>query len=473
METATQKTTPPHLAIIPTPGMGHLIPFTVFAQRLVLRHNFSLTFLIPTDDSSTKPQLSVLQALPASISHLFLPPVHLSDLPSDTRIETRIVLTLARSIPALRDSLRKLSESTQLTAVVFDLFGAPALDLAGEFGVPPYIFFTCSAFSLCSTFYLPKLDQMYTCEYRDLPEPVQFFPGCAPVRGVDMFDPVQDRKNDAYKRVLELVKHFLKASGFIINSYEDLEPGAFKALMQNEEGIPPVYPVGPLVGTGSEFGTAGSDQCLPWLDEQPSGSVLFVSFGSAGTLSHEQTTELALGLEMSGQRFLWVFKVPNDKAVNATYFYRSVDNDPSQYLPDGFLERTKTLGLVVPSWVPQVQILGHGSTGGFLSHCGWNSILESIDNGVPLIAWPLFAEQKLNAVQLTDDLKVAFRVKHNEKGIVERGQVGNYVKRLIQGEEGDLFRERMRALRRAAEAALGNDGLSTKKLDELAQMWKS
>ncbi|GAB4857515.1 hypothetical protein Ancab_015423 [Ancistrocladus abbreviatus] len=188
-----------------------------------------------------------------------------------------------------------------------------------------------------------------------------------------MFDPVQDRKNDAYKLVLELVKHFLKASGFIINSYEDLEPGAFMALMQNEEGIPPVYPVGPLVGTGSEFGTAGSDQCLPWLDEQPSGSVLFVSFGSAGTLSHEQTTELALGLEMSGQRFLWVFKVPNDKAVNATYFYRSVDNDPSQYLPDGFLERTKTLGLVVPSWVPQVQILGHGSTGGFLSHCGWNS----------------------------------------------------------------------------------------------------
>ncbi|GAB4857622.1 hypothetical protein Ancab_015528, partial [Ancistrocladus abbreviatus] len=183
-----------------------------------------------------------------------------------------------------------------------------------------------------------------------------------------MFDPVQDRKNDAYKRVLEIVKHFLKASGIIINSYKDLEPGAFKALMQNEEGMPPVYPVGPLFRTGSEFGTAGSDQCLPWLDEQASGSFLFVSFGSAGTLSHEQTIELAPGLEMSGQRLLWVFKANPDAA-------------------------------------PQVQILGHGSTGEFLPHCGWNSALESITNGVPLKAWPLFGEQRLNAVQLTDDSK--------------------------------------------------------------------
>ncbi|GAB4857606.1 hypothetical protein Ancab_015513 [Ancistrocladus abbreviatus] len=152
---------------------------------------------------------------------------------------------------------------------------------------------------------MPNLDRMYPCEYRDLPEPVLFFPGCVPVHGVDLVEPVQ-----AYNKFLELVMQYHEDAGIIVNSFVDLEPAALKALMEDWEGLPPVDPNGLFVRSGSESELTGSDQCLKWLDKQPSGSVLFVSVGSGGTLSYEQIIELAFGLEMSGQRFLWVIRTP-------------------------------------------------------------------------------------------------------------------------------------------------------------------
>ncbi|CAL5396868.1 unnamed protein product [Camellia sinensis] len=121
---------------------------------------------------------------------------------------------------------------------------------------------------------------------------------------------------------------------------------------------------------------------------------------------------------MSGQRFLWVVRSPNDKSANAAFFTAQSQNDPFGFLPEGFLERTKGRGLVVQSWAPQIEVLRHHSTRGFLTHCGWNSILESVVHGVPLIAWPLYAEQKMNAVMLTEGLNVALRPKSDETGLV-------------------------------------------------------
>jgi hydroquinone glucosyltransferase len=127
------------------------------------------------------------------------------------------------------------------------------------------------------------------------------------------------------------------------------------------------------------------------------GSVLYVYFGSGGTLSTEQTTELAAGLEASEQKFLWVVHFPSDKDRSAGYFGTSSaehgNDDPLSYLPEGFVERTSGTGLAVPLWAPQVEILNQPAVGGFLSHCGWNSTLESAAAGVPMVAWPLFADQ--------------------------------------------------------------------------------
>ncbi|XP_059643167.1 hydroquinone glucosyltransferase-like [Cornus florida] len=471
---ATQLQTP-HIAILPSPGMSHLIPLTAFAKRLVLHHNFSVTFIFfPTDGSPMEPLKAILETLPKSIHTIFLPPVSFDDLPEDLNVETRIAVSVTRSLPVLRETLKALTESTHLSALVVDIFGIATFDVAKEFNVPPYIFFPMSAMALLFIFNLPKLDETFDCEYRDLPEPVKL-PGCVPVHGVDLPDLVQDRKSDVYKNCLFRTKQYNKAHGIMINSFLDLEPGAFKALKEDyRPGSPPIYHVGPLVQTGSTSGVSGLE-CLSWLNEQPLGSVLYVSFGSGGTLSHEQLKELALGLEMSGQRFLWVIRSPHEKVANANYFnvQSSMNMNPFDFLPKGFMDRTKGLGLVVDSWASQIEVLSHGSTGGFVTHCGWNSTLESIIYGVPLIAWPLYAEQKMNTVLLTEDLKVALKVKVNENGIVERKVISEYVKGLIVGEEGKLLQNRMRDLKDAAAKVLSRDGSSSKSLAGLTHIWRN
>lgn len=466
---------PPHIVIVPTPGMGHLIPLVELAKRVLQISPFHICFVIPTEGPPTKAQKSALAVLPEGrVSSSFLPPVNFDDLPANVKIETKISLTLSRSLPALRSRLKELQESHhQLTALVVDLFGTDAFDVAREFGMKSYLFYPTTAMCLSLFLHLPELDAQVSCEYRDMHEPVQL-PGCTPIHGKDLLAPVQDRKDDAYKWTLHHVKRYRLADGIMVNSFHELEGGALKYLQKPEPGKPPVYSVGPLVQTGSSGERVEGSESLDWLDKQPRGSVLFVSFGSGGTLSYNQIIELAHGLEMSEQRFLWVIRSPNDKTLNATYF--SVEGDrknPLDFLPLGFLDRTKERGLVIPTWAPQIKVLSHPSTGGFLTHCGWNSILESVVHGVPLIAWPLYAEQKMNAIMLSEGLKVALRPKADEKGLIGRGEITMVVKGLMEGENGKEIRNRMNELKDAASRVVGEDGSSTKALYEVVQKWKS
>ncbi|KAL6992376.1 hydroquinone glucosyltransferase [Sarracenia purpurea var. burkii] len=454
--------------------MGHLIPLTEFAKRLVLTHRVSTTFVVPTDGPLPAAQKASLEALvPLGITHLLLPPVNFDDLPDDVSTETRISLTVARSLDSLRDAFKSLVATSRLVALVVDLFGTDAFDVGEEFKISPYIFFPSNAMALSVALHLPKLDAAVSCEYRDLPETIQI-PGCIPIRSVDFLDPAQDRQNEAYKWVIHHTKRYRLAEGIMVNSFRDLEDGAIKALQEEEPGKPPVYPIGPLVQMGPTS-TDGVDrpESLRWLDDQPRGSVMFISFGSSGTLSYNQLTELAFGLEVSEQRFLWVVRSPNDKIANATYFGVESQKSPFAFLPDGFVERTKERGLVVPSWAPQAEILSHRSSGGFLTHCGWNSTLESLVNGVPLIAWPLYAEQKMNAVMLTEDIKVALRPKVGENGVIGRVEIAKVVKELLDGEEGKQIRSRTMDLKDAAAKVMSDDGSSTKSLADLARKWKN
>ncbi|KAL0349120.1 UNVERIFIED_CONTAM: Hydroquinone glucosyltransferase [Sesamum angustifolium] len=465
----TSQAVQPHIAILPSPGMGHLIPLAELAKNLVSRHSFSVTFIIPSDANTShlQAQKSFLQALPDSISCAFLPPISFTDLPDDTKIESRISLSVNRSIPHLRRTLSTLHESgTRLSALVVDILGVFALDVAREFSIPPYIFFFSNAMALSLVLHLPELDEVTACEYKDLLEPVRL-PGCVPLKGKDLPDHFQDRANEAYKFALEKCKKYQVAEGIIVNSFLDLEPGTFKALKDEGWCRVPVYAIGPMIQTGS--GSNSSSDCLKWLDDQPDASVLYVSFGSGGTLSHDQLIELAVGLEMSGQRFLWVVKSPDEKASNAAFFSVQSVADPLDFLPRGFLERTKKRGLVVSSWAPQNRVLAHRATGGFLTHCGWNSCLDGITNGVPLIAWPLFAEQRMNAALLTEGLKVSLRVEANENGIVDRKQVAGLVQKLIGGEEN--IGNKMRVLKDAAAEAWSKIGSSEKALGELVHKW--
>ncbi|KAL6322281.1 hypothetical protein AAG906_005248 [Vitis piasezkii] len=151
-----------------------------------------------------------------------------------------ISLTVLRSLSHLRSSLELLVSKTRVAALVVDLFGTDAFDVAAEFGVAPYIFFTSTAMALSLFLFLPKLDEMVACEFRDMNEPVAI-PGCVQVHGSELLDPVQDRRSDAYKCVLNHTKRYRLAEGILVNSFMELEPGPLKALQTlepvNENGL--------------------------------------------------------------------------------------------------------------------------------------------------------------------------------------------------------------------------------------------
>ncbi|CAJ2669908.1 unnamed protein product [Trifolium pratense] len=460
-----------HIAVIPSPGFSHLVPILEFTKRLVTNHpNFQVTCIIPSLGSPPDSSKSYLETIPPNINSIFLPPINKQDISQGVPPGIQIQQTVTLSLPSIHQALKSLTSKTPLLAIIADTFAFEALDFAKEFNSLSYIYFPCSTFVLSLLLYLPKLDEEVSCEYKDLQEPIKL-QGCVPINGIDLPKASQDRSHEGYKMYLQRAKSLYFVDGILINSFFELESSAIKALEQKGHGKISFFPVGPITQIGSSNNDDVFDEfeCLKWLKKQPQNSVLYVSFGSGGTLSQRQINELAFGLELSGQRFIWVLRAPSD-SVSAAYL-EATNEDPLKFLPNGFLERTKEKGFILPSWAPQVEILNQNSVGGFLSHCGWNSVLESIQVGVPIVAWPLFAEQAMNAVMLSDDLKVAIRLKFGNDKIVEKEKIAKVIKCVMEGEEGKGMRERMKSLKDCAANALKDDGSSIQTLSHLASQW--
>ncbi|CAL0302902.1 unnamed protein product [Lupinus luteus] len=451
-----------HIAVVTIPAFSHQASIVEFCKRLVhFHHNFHVTCIFTTIDSPPQATITFLQSLPPNIDYIFLPPINKQDLPKDVPLAVQIQHAVSKSLLSFHHALKSLcSSNNPLVALISDPFANETLEIAKEFNLLPYIYFPPSAMTLSLFLHLPTLHEEVSCEYKDHKGAIHI-PGCLPIHGNDLPEHLDDRSSLSYELFLERSKRFSLAYGFLVNSFSAIEGERVSTLV--EIGNKPVYLVGPVIQTGAIIEPKESD-CMMWLENQTPKSVLYVSFGSGGTLSEEQVNELAFGLESSGQKFLWVFRAPNVSA-NALYLGASND-DPLQFLPDGFLERTKGQGLVVANWAPQTQILSHKSIGGFLTHCGWNSTLESIVLGVPMITWPLFAEQKMNAVLLTKGLKVALRPKFNDNGTAERKEIAEVIKELMLGEEGNEISQRIEELKYAAVAALKEDGSSTRALSQ-------
>ncbi|KAJ1685177.1 hypothetical protein LUZ63_016567 [Rhynchospora breviuscula] len=457
MEKGTETTTP-HIVMLPTPGMGHLIPLAELAKLLVSKHGFTATFMTSASSTASQTQQAFLSSLPSSISTLSLPPVSLSDLPPTTAPETRMSVEAVRLIPAISSALKELKTRHNVVGFVADLFRADTFDAARDAGLRSYLFFPTNLLTLSLILHLPEIDANLTCEFKELAEPVQL-PGCVPVPGTEIPSPLQDRSNECYKWMVHHGKKYREADAILVNSFDEIEPDAPKILRQPESGRPPIYPIGPLIQTGSTLDKAGTAECLDWLDKQQTNSVLYVSFGSTGTLRKKQMDEVAYGLELSGQRFLWVVRIPSDAESK---------NDPFASLPEGFQERTKERGMVVSSWVPQIKVLAHKATCGYVCHCGWNSTLETVAHGVPIIAWPLLAEQKQNAVMLSEGAGIALRLEKREDGVVEREEIARKVRELMEGEEGKRVQRKVTELKEVAAEGM-KEGSSSM---ALARWWR-
>lgn len=351
------------------------------------------------------------------------------------------------------------------TAIVADQFQWWSKDFADELGIPWFTYFSCSPMFLLNVVEIPRLVKAgihpwHSPNLNDRLEPD--YPGFPHIRIRDL---VEETFNfdKFYANILERSKG---ASGILLNASEEMDcpagtVDATRKLLPSTR----ILTIGPSLqfpGFGKIYSavTSSSSNCVRWLDSQPAKSVLYIAFGSLGAISKNSTMALAAGLEAAGVRFLWALRVKDT-------------TDPSQWLPEGFVERNKGRGFVETAWAPQATILAHPATGGFLSHGGWNSTLESFCAGVPLICWPLSAEQYMNARFVSDIAKVGIAIcyaKEEEQDSFENitsQTVATAVKQLMVEEKGDELRRNAEAVQKSLFAAVAEGGSSYRNLNTL------
>ncbi|CAK9163137.1 unnamed protein product [Ilex paraguariensis] len=249
------------------------------------------------------------------------------------------------------------------------------------------------------------------------------------------------------------------ASAIIFNTFDALEHYVIEALSSM---CPPIYSIGPLhllvnQLPQSSLKSVGSSlwkeepECLQWLNSKKSNSVVYVNFGSITVMTREQLIELAWGLANSKKNFLWIIR---DDLV--------VGDSASAILTPAFIDETRERGLI-SRWCPQEKVLGHPSIGGFLTHCGWNSTIESLSSGVPMVCWPFFADQQINCRYACTEWGVGLEIDNDMK----RDEVEKLVRELMDGEKGKKMKKKAMEWKKLAEEAIVSGGSSYLNFDKL------
>ncbi|KAJ7570549.1 hypothetical protein O6H91_01G125100 [Diphasiastrum complanatum] len=329
------------------------------------------------------------------------------------------------------------------SSVVSDGFLNWVRDVATTFHLTHYVFFPCSASTLSVMLHLPLLISQGHVPLAPSAEPQLItLPRLPPFWNKDLPEFLHARNEVSLERLKDCSSKLKEAATILINTTYEIEANVIDALhfkdgfCQTKRRVLTVGPVLPdeflddLPLSHSQTEKQEQDiECLRWLNSKTARSVLYLSFGSIYIPCIEEIHELALGLEASFCAFIWVLRRP--PSTSSSSF--SISN----LLPEGFQSRLKDRCFIVSPWAPQLLILSHPSVGGFLTHCGWNSTIEGISFGVPLIAYPQFAEQQSNCRIVVDQLKVGLELrKHDNAPIILRKQVERVVKLLMEGEEG-------------------------------------
>ncbi|GLJ36763.1 hypothetical protein SUGI_0740500 [Cryptomeria japonica] len=460
----------PHVLIFPFPTQGHIIPLLELSLSLASR-GLALTLLTtPGNEPLLRPLLSTASSENLFIQSLILPlpppppPPH-----NETQLPIHSLPHLIYSLKGLADPLeqwllqQKLDESSDefgpVICIISDFFLGWTQDTATKLGIPRIVFSPSGAFafSVISSVwkYMPHLG----VESDEGEVSIPGFPHPLTLRKFQLSPLAQVYKSS--DPVHEFIKYImnlnLQSWGTLINTFYSLET-PYVDHLRTVSGRP-VWSVGPLLPPAvfhhkqkqemnHQRGNPNSINealCLQWLDGRKGRSVVYVCFGSMAILSEKQNEEIAAGLEASEVSFIWVIR----------------DNGNAKV---GLEERVKKKGLVIRGWAPQLLILSHPSVGCFVTHCGWNSTLESISLGIPMIAWPLTADQHSDALLLVEYLRVAVRLCEGPNAVPNRDMLASAVKRVVggEGEEG----LRVQELSRAAREAVKQGGSSSSNLED-------
>ncbi|KAF7040562.1 hypothetical protein CFC21_050454 [Triticum aestivum] len=353
-----------------------------------------------------------------------------------------------------QDSLRAVLEEDEEGAAVCLVLDSNLRGMqvvADRLGVPTLVLRTAGAACLVAFMAFPALCDKGLLPPQDHSQLNMPLDDLQPLRVRDMVFSTTS-PHETISTCLECIVESVRcSSGVIFSTFCDLEDVELQKV--NDSVGVPVYAIGPLhkISSGPQSSLLAPDRtCLDWLDKQEDESVLFVSFGSLASMDKEELMETALGLANSRIPFLWVIR------------HDLLHGSEKVGLPDGFEEAVQGTGMVV-SWAPQQEVLGHQAVGGFWTHNGWNSTLESISEGVPMLCRPHFADQMINARYVQEVWKIGFEL----EGKLERGEIERNVRNLLCQEVGGEMRRRAKDLKDKATRCIKKGGSSQTRVDLL------
>ncbi|KAI3472216.1 hypothetical protein Pfo_029704 [Paulownia fortunei] len=447
--------------MVPFPIQGHLNQL-LHLSRLISAHDVEVHY-VGTTTHNRQARRRIQGWDPLSISNIIFhefPSLSFQSPPPDPNASIQFpshLQPLFDASSSLRqpvgDLLRHLCAASRRVVIIYDsLMGSVVQDFVKFPNAEAYTFHSVSAYTIFF-FLWENMGRPFTIDAEIL-ENLPSLEGCF----TSEFGKFVGRQHEYMKL----------NSGRIYNTCRVVE-SLFLELLEKPEisGNKKQWALGPFNPVNTESGErkkgSSSDsrhKCLKWLDRQSPNSVIFVSFGTTTTLSDKQIHELAMGLEKREQKFIWALR----DADSGDVFNGEVKKVG---LPEGFEERVKERGIIVREWAPQLEILGHSATGGFMSHCGWNSCMESISMGVPIAAWPMHSDQPRNTVLITKVLKIGIVVKDWARGneIVKSSSVESAVGRLMVSAEGEEMRKRAAELGHVVRKAVAEGGLTRLELD--------
>ncbi|CAA7019939.1 unnamed protein product [Microthlaspi erraticum] len=474
-----------HVVFFPFMAYGHMIPTLDMAKLFSSRGVKSTIITTPLNSKTFQKPIDLFKNLNPSLEidiQIFdFPCVQLGlpegcenvDVFSLTNDYDRLHMTLKffYSTRFFEDQLQNFLETARPDCLIADMFFPWATEAAEKSRVPRLVFHGTGYFSMCAGFCIKVHKPQNRVASSSEPFVIPDLPGDIVITQEQIID--GDNESEIGKFMIEVRESEVKSSGVVVNSFYELEPDYadfYKRFVAKK-----AWHIGPLSVYNRRFeekaergkkSSIDEVECLKWLDSKKQDSVIYMSFGSVASFKNEQLIEIALGLEASGVNFIWVVRKTNT-------------GEKEEWLPEGMEERTKEKGLIIRGWAPQMLILEHQATGGFVTHCGWNSLLEGVAAGVPMVTWPIGAEQFYNEKLVTQVLRTGVSVgatKHVKvmgDFIISREKVEKAVREVLVGEEVEERRERARKLAEMARAAVEEGGSSFNDLNSFIQEFSS
>lgn len=450
----------PHILAIPYPFQGHVLPLMELSLKLV-KHGFKITF-VNTEANHKR----VVNAFSEDDDVLKL--LNLVSFPDgmepweDRNDIAKLTQAIFRVMPGELEQLVKDIQRTdvdKITCIIADETMGWALEVADKMKIKRAAFWPSSAAMLALKLSIPNLieDGVVDNDGTVLRSEMFTLTTSMPIMNTKHFAWTSVGDSHAAKivfRILEETNRTVKlADRIICNTSYELEPAALSL-------FPEILPIGPLladnrVGKSSGHFWSPDASCLAWLDHQPGQSVVYVAFGSLTIFDQKQFQELAIGLESTNRPFLWVVRTD------------TMDEKSEMFL-NTVMVRIGQRGRIV-GWAPQQAVLNHPAIGCFLSHCGWNSTVEGVSNGVPFLCWPYFTDQFLNQAYICDVWKFGLALDKDETGIITRGEIKNKVEKLLNEK---TFKERALIHQELVITGAQESGCSHKNMSNLIEWIK-